>query len=206
LVVESRTAAIASPVFSFAQGSALVTPGWIRFTYWKLFSKPAHDRLIYRLIDRGQVTSVTEFGVPRGLRSERMIAFAKRHHPLDRIRYAGLDLFEARPASSPGYSLKEAHRVLNRSGVQVRLVPGDLLAGLLRSANSLPKTDLVVIDAGVDMASMPPAWFYFPRMLHEKSVVLVGTRVDGVGGYRQLNYAQVVELAKGAASAVRKVG
>lgn len=177
--------------------------GWIRFAYWKYISKPAQDRLVYRLIDRGEVTSITEIGVGNGLRAERMIAFAQRHHRPDQIRYAGLDLFEARPADSPGLSLKEAYRRLNSTGVQVRLIPGELLCGLLRSANTLLKTDLVVVNAEADPAAMEPAWFYFPRMLHEKSTVLLelgNVRPE----FQPLNYSQVVELAKKAASAVRR--
>lgn len=183
-----------------------MNPGWIRFTYWKLFSKPASDRLIYRWIDRGDVKTITEIGVRGGLRAERMIAFAKRRHAPDQIRYAGMDLFEARPAESPGMSLKEAHRLLSRTGVPIRLVPGELVAGLLRTANSLAKTDLIVVDSEVDMTRFQPAWFYFPRMLHEKSTVLVGTQENGAGSYRPLTSTQVSELAKGAASAVRRAG
>jgi hypothetical protein len=179
--------------------------GWIRFAYWKFFSKPAQDRLVYRLIDRGGISSITEIGLGNGQRAERMIALAQRHYSAEQIRYAGLDLFEARPASLPGLSLKEAHRQLNPTGVQVRLIPGELLCSLLRSANTLSKTDLVVISAEVDQASLEPAWFYFPRMLHEKSTVLLelgNVRPE----FQPLSYHQVVELAKKAASAVRRAG
>ena len=34
-------------------------------------------------------------------------------------------------------------------------------------------TDLVVIRADQDPAALERAWFYLPRMLHEKSVVLI---------------------------------
>lgn len=179
--------------------------GWIKFAYWKFFSKPAQDRLVYRLIDRGDVTSITEIGVGNGQRAERMLAFALRRHRPERIRYAGLDLFEARPADAPGLTLKEAYRQLNRTGVQIRLIPGDLLCGILRSANTLAKTDLIVINSEVDPAALEPAWFYFPRMLHEKSTVLLelgNVRPE----FQPLNYSQVVELAKKAASAVRRAG
>ena len=157
------------------------------------------------MIDRGDVATITEIGVGDGQRAERMVAFALRHHQPENIRYAGLDLFEARPASSPGLSIKEAYRRLNPTGIQVRLVPGDLLDGLLRAANSLSKTDLVVINADVDQAALEPAWFYFPRMLHEKSTVLLAlgnVRTE----FQPLTYSQVVELAKKAAGAVRRAG
>jgi hypothetical protein len=188
-----------------SQGSEPLNVGWLRLVYWKYFSKPAQDRLIYRLIDRGHVMSITEIGVGNGQRALRMIALALRHHPPEKVRYAGLDLFEAHPESSRGLSLKEAFRLLNPTGVQIRLVPGDLLSGLLRSANTLTHTDLVVIGAEMDPAAMEPAWFYFPRMLHKSSTVLLelgNVRPD----FQPLNQSQVVELAKKAASAVRRVG
>lgn len=179
--------------------------GWIRFGYWKFFSKPAQDRLVYRLIDRGDIASITEIGIGNGQRADRMLSLALRHHQPDKIRYAGLDLFEARPQDSAGLSLKEAHRLFNSKGVQVRLVPGDVLSGLLRAANTLPKTDLVVISAEAVQSTLEPAWFYFPRMLHEKSIVLVES-----GAVRQefhpLTFPQVCELAKKAACAVRRAG
>ena len=179
--------------------------GWIRFAYWKLFSKPAPNRLVYRLIDRNRFTSITEIGLSDGERAQRMIAFARRHHPPDQVRYAGLDPFEGRPSSLPGLTLKAAFRLLSPTGVQVRLVPGDLLAGLVRSANTLTKTDLIVIDAEIDRAALQPAWFYFPRMLHERSLVLLGTPGERQG-FQQFSYGQVVELARIAASAVRRAG
>jgi hypothetical protein len=191
------------PSSANAQGSEPLNLGWIRFAYWKFFSKPTQDRLVYRLIDRGDVTSITEIGVGNGQRADRMVAFALRHHRPEEIRYAGLDLFEARPKSSPGLSLKEAYRQLNPTGIQVRLIPGDLMCCLLRSANTLSKTDLVVISAEVDQIALEPAWFYFPRMLHEKSTVLL--ELGNVRpAFQPLNYNQVVELAKKAASAVRR--
>lgn len=177
--------------------------GSIKYAYWKLFSKPPQDRLIYRLIDRGDVTSVTEIGLGTGRRAERMLTFALRHHPPERIRYAGIDLFEARPAGSPGWSLKDAYRQLNAKGIQVRLIPGDVLSGVVRSANTLPKTDLIVISADVDHATLEPAWFYFPRMLHEKSLVLLESG-NVRREFQPLNFVQVTELARKAASTVRR--
>lgn len=187
------------------QGSAALDLGWIRFGYWKFLSKPAKDRLVYRLIDRGDIASITEIGIGAGQRAERMISLALRHHQPDKIRYAGLDLFEARPQESAGLTLKEAFRLLNPKGVQIRLVPGDVLSGLVRAANTLPKTDLIVISAEVIQSALEPAWFYFPRMLHEKSIVLLesgNVRPE----FQPLTFRQISELAKKAASSVRRAG
>jgi hypothetical protein len=132
-----------------------------------------------------------------------MIALALRHHRSEQVRYAGLDLFEARPEGAPRLSLKAAHRLLSVTGAQVRLVPGDLRSGLLHSANTLTKTDLVVISSDVDQSLLESAWFYFPRMLHPDSVVML--ELGNVRpSFQPLNHDQVVELAKKAAGVVRR--
>ena len=185
------------------QGSATLNVSWLQFAYWKHLSKPAQDRALYRRIDRGDVTSITEIGIGKGIRTDRMLAFALRHKAPSQIRYAGLDSFEARSADRPGLTLKDAYRKWNSLGIQVRLVPGDVLSGILRSANSLPKTDLIVISAEVDANALEPAWFYFPRMLHEKSVVMLESG-NVRHEFHTLNFQQVNELAKKEASVVRR--
>jgi hypothetical protein len=116
----------------------------------------------------------------------RLLAVAMRYRPHDRVSYAGIDLFEARPPQQPGLKLKDAHRQLIRTGVQLRLVPGDPLAALARSANSLANTDLVIISAGHDPASLEPAWFYIPRMLHEGSLVFLEEQTGAESVYYNL--------------------
>jgi hypothetical protein len=90
------------------------------------------------------------------------------------VRYAAIDLFEARPTSStPGVSLKEAHRLLKATTAQIQLIPGDPASALARWANSLQNVDLVIISSDHDERSLAGAWFYLPRMLHAASAVLV---------------------------------
>jgi hypothetical protein len=119
-------------------------------------------------------------------RATRMLSVAMRYRPQDRVSYAGIDLFEARPADVPGLKLKDAHRQLIRTGVQLRLVPGDPLAALSRSANSLTDTDLLVISAGHDPAVLEPAWFYIPRMLHDASLVFLEEQSGSESVYYRL--------------------
>jgi hypothetical protein len=82
----------------------------------KHFSQPAKERLIYRLIDRGRVASISEFGLGCGIRTQRMIELACIHHAPSQIRYAGFDLFESRPSE---------HRMLH-SGSIVLLESGNV--------------------------------------------------------------------------------
>jgi hypothetical protein len=178
-------------------------PGWLKFTYLKHFSQPAKDRPIYRLIDEGKIRSITELGLGGGPRTLRMLQVALRHHVPTQLRYAGFDLFESRPANQIGLTLKQAHRQLTATGIQFRLVPGELIQGVMRTANTLPRTDLVVISAEIDHCSLEPAWFYFPRMLHESSVVLLesgNVRPE----FQKLSYEQVCELARRASATTRR--
>ena len=56
---------------------------------------------------------------------------------------------------------------------KIQVIPGDPLSALARSANGLQSTDLLVIAADQDTQSLANAWFYVPRMLHDKSLVLL---------------------------------
>jgi hypothetical protein len=185
------------------QGPATLKPGWLRTAYLKYLSQPSKDRNIYRLIDSGKIKSISEFGLGTGLRTRRMIEIAVRHHVPQDIRYAGFDMFESRGAGQPGMTLKQAHRHLAATGVLARLVPGEIIGGLLRIANLLPQTDLVIISRDVDQLLLETAWFYFPRMLHEHSVVMLesgNVRPE----FQTLTLTQVSELARRAASTVRR--
>ncbi|HTU24776.1 MAG TPA: hypothetical protein VMF30_05235 [Pirellulales bacterium] len=143
----------------------------LAYLYLAYLSKPAGDRVLYRAIQRHRWHRILEIGVGSGQRALRMLGVAARHHALDDLLYVGIDLFEARPAGSPGLSLKEAHRQFKARQFKAQLIPGDPYSALMRAANALPNIDLVVISAGQNAASLAQAWFYFPRMLHAQSVV-----------------------------------
>ena len=178
-------------------------PGWLKFAYLKHFSQPAKDRPIYRLIDGGTIRSITEFGLGAGVRTPRMIEVALRHHEPCQLRYTGFDLFESRPAANAGMTLKQAHRQLTPTGIQFRLVPGEIIQGVVRTANTLPNTDLIVIGGEIDHCALEQVWLYFPRMLHEDSVVLLesgNVRPE----FQKLSYQQVCELARRATAAIRR--
>lgn len=148
---------------------------------------------------RRPVRSLVEIGVGMGRRAMRLLAVARRYRPEERLSYAGIDLFEARPGEAPGWSLKEAHRHLTKTGVQLRLIPGDPFSALARSANALTSSDLLVIAADHDADSLERAWFYIPRMLHPASLVFVEEQDAATGrlSFRRLNPAEILGAAKG---------
>lgn len=164
-------------------------------------SKPLHNRSVYQAVARHGVKSILELGIGTAQRAMRMIEVAARKTPVGQIRYTGVDLFESRsPSDRPGMPLKGVHRILQATGAQVRLVPGDLLSALARTANCLGPMDLVIVSHETDPALLAPAWFYIPRVLHTGSQVLIEHR-DAVGGVRiqKLSCEEVAALADAAA-------
>ena len=183
------------------QGRATVNhTSFLKFAYLTLLSKPSHERAVFQAIRHAAPLSIVEIGVGLGVRATRMIAVAQRYRPEESIRYVGIDLFEARTTSGTGLPLKEAHKRLKATGANIRVIPGDPLSALARTANGLQSTDLLVIAADQDTQSLTNAWFYVPRMLHDKSLVLLEDTSGVRPSFRSLNIAEVEKLAKGSAS------
>ena len=171
----------------------------LRYGYLAYLSQPSADRTLYRAIRRARPTRIVELGIGCGRRSLRMIELAQRHQP-EPVHYAGIDLFEARAAETPGLTLKQAHSLLGGSGAKVRLVPGDPAAALRRAANVLPQTDVLVISADQDREALSRAWFYVPRMLHERSLVF---REEQLAEGTRFRLVARIEIERLAASSTR---
>lgn len=187
-----------------SEGIATVNhTSFLKFAYLTSLSKPSHERAIYHAIRRTAPLSIVEIGVGLGLRAVRMIAAAQRFHRDEPIRYTGIDLFEARTGLGTGLPLKRAHQQLKATGANVRVIPGDPLSALARSANGLQSTDLLVIAADQDTQSLTNAWFYVPRMLHDKSLVLIEDVSGSQPRFRSLTPEQVEKLAASCASTRR---
>ena len=169
----------------------------LRIFYFSHLSTPPSNRLIYRAILRHQTRKIVELGIGTGARAGRMIEVAAQHYPRPQIELTAIDPFEARSAADgPGVSLKKAHRLFRATGAHVRLVPGDPLAGLARVANALGQVDLLVVSARLDPQSMARAWFYVPRLLHERSEVFLETlHAAGRTSVRPVSRAEVENLA-----------
>jgi hypothetical protein len=157
----------------------------LRSLYFRWFSQPSHNRLLYREICRRRVRTIVELGVGSGQRAVRMIELARRGDP-SAVYYVGMDQFEAQQAGSgPGMTLKAAHQLLRGAGARFRLVPGDPAEGLIQSANSLGQVDLLIVPGELDSAEWARFWYFVPRVLHERSLVLIDGRTADGGGQLQ---------------------
>jgi len=135
-------------------------------------SGPSSERNLYRQMAKNKPTRILEIGLGLGVRSLRMFEIARRYCQASEISYTGIDLFESRPADQLSMSMKDAYKLLRQQGVKVKLVPGDALAAMTMTANSLTNTDLIVIDSDIREHVMDQAWKYFPRMMHSETLVL----------------------------------
>jgi len=163
-----------------------------RYLYYAHFSRPTHERVVYRWIKRKHLTSLIEIGMGSAVRSRRMISIASQFGQSRPVLYTGVDLSEARDCGgAAGVTLKGAFRLLRPTGARFRLVPGDALAALSRHANQLSGTDLLVISADQDPYSLSQAWIYVPRMLHPASVVLLETRTPHGKEFQVMSHRDV---------------
>jgi hypothetical protein len=160
------------------------------------FSRPKSDRPLYRAILAARAQRIVQLGVGDGRRALRAIAAACRHQPAAEVRYTGIDLFEGQRDGSPGLSLKAAYKLLRTTGARVQLAPGDPLAALTRVANSLLKTDILIVSHDQQAGNLGDAWFYVPRMLHAGSLVFVERPVEaGTFELVRLPQSEVSRLA-----------
>jgi hypothetical protein len=145
---------------------------WFRYMYLAHASRPKSVRQLYRLAKREKVCRIVEVGVSDIERSARMIEVAQRYAGEQKVSFTGIDWFEVRAQELPALALKEAYRVLRATEGNVRLVPGMPGRSLSAQANAHQNTDLILISSIVPDSELQAAWFYVPRMLHAKSVVL----------------------------------
>jgi hypothetical protein len=125
-----------------------------------------------------------------------MIAVALRHQAVVAVHYTGIDLFEDRPAGSPGLGLREAYRLLRQQNARVQLVPGDPFTALARIANTLMGVDLMVISADQDAAAMDRAWIFVPRMIHDDTRIFVQPADKGLAAsFVEVTKREVEKLA-----------
>jgi hypothetical protein len=179
---------------------------FLRNLYLCYFSKPAANRALYRLLRKRPARAIVEIGVGRLERTMRLLEVAQQSVPLEELKYTGIDLFEARPDPAAGMALKAAHKELKPLGMKLQLVPGDAFSALARSANSLLKTDLLIVSVEVDADSLAKAWFYVPRMLHDGSQVFIEEAAEKAGEtrFRLLTRLEIEQLASQAARSMRR--
>lgn len=167
----------------------------LRYLYHQLVRAPGAERPLYRAIHRRRPRQLVQVGLGDGDQVERMLRFAAFYAGGEGLAFAGIDLFEARPTSQPGMTYQQAHRRFGALVEQFSLVPGDPNTALSRAANRLLQTDLLVVRAGHDPASLKHGWLYVPRMLHETSVVLVEEPGPKGSRFRAMDAAEIAHLA-----------
>ena len=146
---------------------------WIQRVYWTRFSKPNSDReLVRQLIDK-PIASLLEIGIGRGERMHRIAQLVTLTPEADRLRYIGVDEFEA-AKEGPHLTLKTAHQVASQVGFKAALIPGDLKSAMPRVAHKFGASDLVVIDGGLDPVQphASPITPWLNRIAHENSIIL----------------------------------
>jgi hypothetical protein len=93
-------------------------------------------------------------------------------------------------------TLKNAYRLLRPTGANIRLVPGEPARSIAAVANSHQNTDLVLISSDVADDSLLASWFFVPRMLHPRSVILRERRgAAPEPSFEWLTHSQVAEWA-----------
>jgi hypothetical protein len=172
--------------------------GLIRYAYLAYLAKPVADRALYRLLRTEKARRIVELGIGPLSRVANLIAVAQRYSPQAEIHYSALDCFDLRPHDMPRLKLIDAHRQLKSSGAKIRLLPGEPGQTLRNVANSLLKSDLILIGPSVSDAALEPAWFYLPRMCHPKTTVLRGIAAAGEVGYRTVSFAEIAERSAAA--------
>lgn len=169
---------------------------WIKYCYRAYFSQPKEDRELYRLVKARRVSRIVEVGITNVARTTRLIEVAQRFAGEQKVSYAGLDWFDARTSDLPPLSLKQAHRTLQTTGAQIRLVPGSPGHSLAAVANAHQNTDLLLISQAVPDDDLERAWFYVPRMLRDQSAVLREQHeADGRSAFVKLSASELAERA-----------
>ena len=182
----------------------------IRSSYLLYFAQPAADRALYWALKSRPIRTIVELGIglgsASGNRTERLLEVAAWRRDCLPLAYTAIDLFESRPAHQPRLTLKQAFHDLRPTGANIRLVPGDPYSALVRTANALTGTDLLIIAADQDRESLAQAWRFVPRMIHPRTLIFQQDAASGPGKetWRQLKHDDVLKLAADATRAVRR--
>jgi hypothetical protein len=125
---------------------------WIQRVYWTRFSKPLSDRELVRHLIATPISSLLEVGVGDGSRLKRIAQLVQLKEGVDKLRYVGVDEFEAAQDQQQHLSLKTAHQLASQLNFKATLIPGDLKSALQRVAHKIGPSDLVIINGGLDPA------------------------------------------------------
>jgi hypothetical protein len=160
------------------------------------FPQPTADRALFCALKQRPLRRILEIGLGDGSRALQIIKHARKRRRHADVHYIGVDLFELRPhGHTPALTLKSAYRLLRSAGARVKLVPGDPLSALARTANSINRIDTVIISHGVDAPALARAWFYLPRMLAANAVVYWADDPAQPDEYREVPAVEIFQRA-----------
>ena len=166
----------------------------IQYMHWTMLAKPACDRAIYQKIKQLRARSIVEIGVGDGVRAERIVQVAQKFGAGQTVKYTGIDLFDGRSEDESPLKLIEMHKRLSALGVKPQLVPGDLGSSIRRIANSNTRTDLMIVSAGFEPATLEASWFFIPRMLCAGSLLMLQNKADG--SFKMMSRLEIERLAE----------
>jgi hypothetical protein len=134
---------------------------------------------LFRTIYENRCRSIVEIGTWNGVHAEQMIRVAESHAPVESIRYAGFDLFEALTDEQLRleYSKRpptrdEVFRRLKDTGAEVVLYPGNTRQTLPKATQELARADLVFIDGGHSIETISADWDAVRRGMGPHTTVL----------------------------------
>jgi hypothetical protein len=169
---------------------------WFRYAYLAHFARPKGNRQLYRHIKREPACRIVEIGISDLARAESLIQVAQRFAGDKKVWYTGFDMFEARSSGRTPLALKDAYCRLRTTDANIRLVPGVPRMSLPSAANAHQNTDLVIVGPHFSEADLQGGWYYVPRMLHERSVVLRERHTaDGQMSFAPITRMEIAELA-----------
>lgn len=174
--------------------------GLFRYAQRALFSKPTPERQLVRLVKKESIRRIVEVGVDSLDDTLGVLQACVKQARGDTVSYTALDLFDERPQSAGPLPLVSGYRQLVATGTKVRLVPGVPIGSLIREANSLADTDLLLLSQAIDDNALSSAWFYLPRMCHPGTHVFrltQGESSDSPAEWRPISLEEIAQRAGG---------
>lgn len=159
--------------------------------YLRFLSRPRHWRSLYAHLHRARPRRILQIGLGDGANTERILGLSLAQPRPEPVKFTGIDLFESRPQSDIGMSLKEAHARFRGERLEIRLLPGQPAQVLTRFANELRGTDLVLIAGDQASGVREHAWHFLPRMLHKDSQVWIESQTRGASSFQILSPADL---------------
>ena len=177
---------------------------YLKYCQLAYLSGPACERTLYRQMAKRKPTRILEIGLGLGVRTLRMFDIARRYCDSREIVYTGIDAFESRTDGALTLSMKSAYKLVRQNNVKVKLVPGEALAAMTVTANSLANTDLIVIDSDIRDCELLQAWKYFPRMMHAQTLMFRQTSGESGKVFQRLTASDIQRRSDQAIEEVSK--